>query len=373
MSRDLDVFLSEISKTPWKNGIFAKQNWGIWLHRMSPFVGRIKPSFAHWLIRICTSKDDTILDPFCGVGTIILEANLLGRKVIGNDLNPYAFQISKAKFDRRGLENELKFLQSSEIEKHKISLKNVPDWIKEYYHPETLREILAWKKLLVSKRRDFLLGCLLGIIHGHRPQHLSIRTGYIIPYIPKPKPKKEYREVRNRMLRKVTRMYKDKFPINHNAKILNQDTRNLRLKDKFVDVIISSPPYYHTLDYVHANRVRLWFCGLNEHQQENLRNKLIQQRNTYLKNMKVVGHKLKRILKDNGIIIFILGDVHTGKKTINTAEDIGHLFNEIGFVVHGIVRDEIPASRTTIVKFGGEDAIQRKRRKNDRILIMSKR
>jgi hypothetical protein len=40
---------------------------------------------------------DTVLDPFCGSGTTLLEAQLLGRKAIGFDINPLAALISSVK------------------------------------------------------------------------------------------------------------------------------------------------------------------------------------------------------------------------------------------------------------------------------------
>ena len=92
--------------------MYEKQSWGHSLHRIGPYVGRIKQSFAHFLISSLSKPKETILDPFCGIGTIPLEADFLKRKTIANDLNPYAYLITKAKFDRNGLQNELDYINS---------------------------------------------------------------------------------------------------------------------------------------------------------------------------------------------------------------------------------------------------------------------
>ena len=89
--RDIKKIIKELKKNPWKKGKFKKQSWGIWLHSVSSYVGRIKPAFAHWLIDICSNENDVILDPFCGIGTVVLEADIMDRKAIGIDLNPYAY------------------------------------------------------------------------------------------------------------------------------------------------------------------------------------------------------------------------------------------------------------------------------------------
>lgn len=357
---------------PWKEYPYSKQNWGIWMHSISSYVGRIKPSFAHFLIEGLTNENDLVLDPFCGIGTIPLQLDQQNRRFIGNDLNPYAVKVSRAKFDRQGLENEISYLNNINLENEdNPDLGSVPSWVSEYFHKKTLIEILKLKDILIRDKKDFLFGCLLGILHGHRPQHLSIRTGYIIPYIPKPKPKKEYKQVIPRMIQKTTRMYKDEVQTNVYGKITQEDSRHLSLDDNVIDSVISSPPYYHTLDYVHSNRLRLWLCGSTDLDQETLTSNLIQQRSTYLDQMKLVGEELRRVLKHDGLLIFILGDVHLSpKKSLNTAEDISEIYEDLGFKKIDIIDDEIPASKTTIVKYGGSNSIQKKKEKLDRVLIM---
>lgn len=360
-----------LKSKPWKEGEFKKQNWGIWLHRMSPYVGRIKPSFAHWLIKLFSDTNQTILDPFCGIGTIPLEGSLLGRRVIGIDLNPYAVAISKAKFDRRGLKNELEYLSNIKINLEDIDLSKVSDKIKEYYHPKTLKEIIALRNLFLKDNRYFLLGCLLAISHGHRQtQHLSIRTGYIIPYLPNPRPPKEYREVIPRLIKKVIRMYKDDFPLEINGEIYETDSRNLPLKDSSVDVVITSPPYYDTLDYASYNFLRLGLLKLDRFDIEGLKNNLIQDKKTYLEDMHKVALEIKRVLKNDSFCVLVLGDVNKGNLIINTAEEVEKIYKELGFKILGIVDDEIPKEKTTIAKFGGKEGITKKKIKLDRILIM---
>lgn len=58
-----------------------------------------------------TQPGDTILDPYCGSGTTLLEASVLGRKSIGVDLNPVACLISKVKVMKVS-DSKLKELES---------------------------------------------------------------------------------------------------------------------------------------------------------------------------------------------------------------------------------------------------------------------
>ncbi len=367
--------ISKIKSLEWKKEPFSKQNWGNNFHSISSYVGRIKPSFAHMLIYSTSSKGDIVYDPFCGIGTVPLEAALMGRKSIGNDLNPYAYSITKSKLDNRGLEIELDYLERIDLNKsQKIKLDNVQDWVKEYYHPNTLKEILYLVDLFKKDNRDFLLGCLLGISHGHRPQHLSIRTGYIIPYIPKPKPEIIYKNPIEKMIQKVMRMYKSQPFFEYSPEVFLGDSRKTSfIKEKSVDVVISSPPYYDTLDYVSANKLRLYLYGINDDNQNKLKSNLIQDKKNYLDEMLKIGIELNRILKDEGVIVFVLGDVHYGKRTVNTALDISLLYQEHRlFKTIDIIDDKIPPEKTTIIKYGGNEAISSKKEKLDRILILKK-
>ena len=53
---NLSKEISFLKSCPWKEHPYSKQNWGVWMHSVSSYVGRIKPSFAHFLIKGLSSK-----------------------------------------------------------------------------------------------------------------------------------------------------------------------------------------------------------------------------------------------------------------------------------------------------------------------------
>jgi DNA modification methylase len=113
---DIDKAINVCKKVQWREQPYDKQHWGNWLHSLSPYQGRLTPSFAHWLVRIFSTKDMVVFDPFCGVGTVPLEADFLGRSAIGNDLNPYAYLVAKGKFDRRPIDEHLNYLKNISVD-----------------------------------------------------------------------------------------------------------------------------------------------------------------------------------------------------------------------------------------------------------------
>lgn len=73
-----------------------------------PFFSPISlhPRLARSLVNIsCIKKDEELLDPFCGTGGILLEAGLIGVKVIGNDIEEKMIQGSKETLDFYKLKN----------------------------------------------------------------------------------------------------------------------------------------------------------------------------------------------------------------------------------------------------------------------------
>ncbi|MFW9905892.1 MAG: DNA methyltransferase [Candidatus Thorarchaeota archaeon] len=370
--RSLENAIDILKTVGWRDDPYDKQHWGNWLHSLSPYQGRMTPSLAHWLIKIFTKKGDLILDPFMGVGTIPLEADFLKRHVIGIDLNIYAYVVAKGKFERKSCDYYLDYLCDIEdIDTSTTKISNVPDWIRAYFHSETLKEIVTLNKKFTDENELFLLGCLMGILHGNRPGYLSVWTGCIIPMTPRPithpnyrpdKDKPESRAVIPRLAAKIMRMYSTGFPLETNAKIMLGDARSLEIADDSIDVVICSPPYFNTLDYIGQNRVRLYFLGLNKEKQDNLKQNLIQDSKNYLKDMIKVGRELKRVLMENSLIVFVLGDVHRTKYSINTAKEISSIYqDQLGFKEIITVNDEIPLNKVVS---------RSKRKKFDRILVL---
>lgn len=51
------------------------------------------------LIKICTDEGDVVLDPFCGSGTTLVAAKLLGRQYIGIDISPVAVALTESRLN----------------------------------------------------------------------------------------------------------------------------------------------------------------------------------------------------------------------------------------------------------------------------------
>jgi hypothetical protein len=66
-------------------------------HNFYRYPARFSPLFARAAIEAFTQPGDTVLDPFAGGGTTLVEARALGRRAIGTDINPLATFITHVK------------------------------------------------------------------------------------------------------------------------------------------------------------------------------------------------------------------------------------------------------------------------------------
>lgn len=82
--------------------IWRFKSRGSWATHSGKYRGNWSPYIPRNLILRYSKEEDTVLDPFLGSGTTMVEAKLLNRKGIGVDINPSAIKISKEnlKFDK---------------------------------------------------------------------------------------------------------------------------------------------------------------------------------------------------------------------------------------------------------------------------------
>ena len=66
-------------------------------HDLYRYPARFSPIFARKAIKLFSNPGDTVLDPFCGGGTTIVEALRLGRRAVGIDVSTLAAFVSRTK------------------------------------------------------------------------------------------------------------------------------------------------------------------------------------------------------------------------------------------------------------------------------------
>lgn len=67
------------------------------VHGFHSYPARMHPLTARRLVEALAPPGGTVLDPFCGSGTVLVEARLAGRRAIGVDANPLAVRLARLK------------------------------------------------------------------------------------------------------------------------------------------------------------------------------------------------------------------------------------------------------------------------------------
>ncbi|NOQ50341.1 MAG: hypothetical protein GQ557_01580, partial [Mycoplasmataceae bacterium] len=69
-------------------------------HAISSYLAMFPKETPSKYIEQYSNEGDLIYDPFSGRGTTLLEARVLNRTAIGNDLNPLAYVISRTRINK---------------------------------------------------------------------------------------------------------------------------------------------------------------------------------------------------------------------------------------------------------------------------------
>ncbi len=362
-----------IESTPWVNiPKSIRKN----VHGICSYLAMFPPNIPNYFIQHYTKEGDTVFDPFSGRGTTVTEASYLNRIAIGSDLNPLALILSRAKVDVPSetlIQDRIDNLENLFRTCPERSIVSEDPNIKMIFSRNTLKELLFLQEKLDWKNSNidnYITAMLLGIIHGGSKNYLSITMpntfsmspNYIKNYIAEHGLKKEYKNVFKCLKNKLKNCYsKPKLQ----GSIFEQDASKMdKMESNSVDLIITSPPYLNVIKYGQYNWIRLWFIKENAKEVDKTlftSQSLVK----YIDFMQDFLKQAKKVLKRNGKIVLVIGDVHE----INLAEEVWERSAEpIGLIKNYMIIDNIAASTKT-TKIWNER--KGKSTKLDRILVLS--
>lgn len=157
----------------------AKQRQASKLQEIS-YRACFKPQLPRFFITLLTNPGDIVYDPFTGRGTTPIEAALLGRQVIANDINPLSRILTEAR------------LRAPEIEEVKARLYAIPDVsaaqadvdLSMFYHPDTLKTLCSLREYLAKQSEleesdivnQWIRMVATNRLSGHSPGFFSVYT-----------------------------------------------------------------------------------------------------------------------------------------------------------------------------------------------------
>ena len=144
--------ISDNGSSPFSDPSFAV-NKTLPIHRWVPWIAGFSSSFVRGILDAFLKSAGTVLDPFSGVGTTLVEAMLFGHNAIGFEINPYAALACRVKVNAHRISVEK---LHTEIAGLKIFYRDQPSngyrpkgtpppgfrTRSEFYSPKVLRKVL---------------------------------------------------------------------------------------------------------------------------------------------------------------------------------------------------------------------------------------
>jgi site-specific DNA-methyltransferase (cytosine-N4-specific) len=294
-----------------------------------PYPAKFIPQIPHHFIQHFSVGGDTIYDPFMGSGTTAVEANIIGRNAIGNDINELAVLISRVKTTpistkKLTLLNELLWRIHVKIDSMYSMKENrivIPDIINldRWFEHFVINELVIIKEEIMNlgdnNLIDFCLVALSGIIINVSRQDSDtryVRVAKTINFFD------TYTKFSNQLnkLRKIMDASNDLIKNGKSIlKVADTRTENI-FKEDSADLAVTSPPYPNAYDYHLYHKYRLFWLGMNPY---NLRKLEIGAHVDYSKrngsdesdfrrDMHNCFLNISKILKPKSYFVLVIGD-----------------------------------------------------------------
>jgi len=348
-------------------------------HGLHPYPAKFIPQIPQRAIDLFTEPGDTVLDPFCGCGTTLVEAKLAGRNAVGTDVNPIATHISKVKstpIDESTLAAVPPLLDEIRADVAGLYTDSFGDGVIDYERPEfhnrdhwfeehvqhELAVILAHLRTVEdADLRDFLTACLSAIIVKVSNQESDTRYAAKDIDIAEEETVTEFIASVERNLEGIR--YLTEHAGDGTVDVYDMDARNVEaLDDDSVDLVVTSPPYANTYDYYLYHKMRMFWLGMDYREAQaaeiGSRYKYSSQKEdpeTFFGNIADSLAEMERVLKPGAEAVFIIGDSVIRGDFFEMDEKIEEICRDRSLTVVSQIEQELSTYTSFNKSFGSQE------------------
>lgn len=290
-------------------------------HGIFRYFGKFPPPIATYLMDKYTQKGDLVIDPMSGSGTTAVEAALLRRRCIVNDLNPLSYLLAQVKtqnIDQKVLEKKLEFIKENykplskeEYDFTPVALRDPDHW----FLPET-SDSLRGIKLLIEQEDDIQLKNFLNVVFAATVRRVSKATTQqgrlfldVVTALEDALPTfiKRY-EIGMKGLATIPKETDIRY-FNGNLKDIPELTNGETAK-----LVILHPPYFNSYKYSSVNSLETGWLGINrnEYNKQEVKEffKVGKPENAgkYVDDMSIALSNALSMLDSNGVLAMMIGD-----------------------------------------------------------------
>jgi hypothetical protein len=342
----------------------AKQRQAARLHEIS-YRACFKPQLPAFFIERLSKPGDTIYDPFSGRGTTAIEAALLGREVVDNDINPLSAILTRPRLELPDLDEVKARIEKIPL---KAAVPDTPD-LSMFYQRDTLAEIIALRNYLRRRHKSghedavdrWIRMVATNRLTGHSKGFFSV---YTLPPNQATSPENQrkinqklgqqpaYRDTHAIILHKSRQLQRNLTPAQRanlhaaaqTARCLNTPAqRTAKIADASVQLTVTSPPFLDVVQYAQDNWLRCWFNNLDA---AAIAGQITMSKTVadWRAQMSDVFAELYRITRRGGHVAFEVGEVRKGK--IRLEEHVVPLGIAAGFACLAVLINQQAFTKT---------------------------
>jgi hypothetical protein len=248
------------------------------LHEIS-YRACFKPQLPAFFIGRLTRPGDSVYDPFMGRGTTPIEAALMGRRPVGNDVNPLSVLLTRPRLRPPSLDEVARRLDEIDWEAGVIEDAD----LLAFYSPATLRRLCALRRYLLARAPlggepdavdDWIRMVAINRLSGHSPGFFSVYTlppNQAVSAASQVKINQRRgqtppdRDVKRLILKKTASLLSAGPMPPHPAALLMTGPAESApaVETGSVQLVVTSPPFLDVVQYAADNWLRCWFAGID--------------------------------------------------------------------------------------------------------------
>lgn len=337
------------------------------ISRLHPYPARFIESIPRALIEVLGVRPDcNVLDPFCGSGTTLLEAQKMGINSVGVDLNPIACLISTVKTqeyrtDLLTIGMEIMRKAEAKYREQKLEIPNIPNldhWFKEDIQKAIFTLTSEINKVNCLSLQNALRFCLSSIIVRVSNQESDTRYAAV-------ENKSSAEDVYKCFDNAVKRLYLSQINDDNKAdvKIINKDILTVTPEDtgRNISLVITSPPYPNAYEYWLYHKYRMWWLGYNpidvrEHEigaRPHYQKRNGQTEVDFYNQMASLFGLFNSVVLDGGHVCVVIGRSVIKGKEIDNAMLICDMAEKLNFNIVADIERTIAATKKSFnLKYG---------------------
>lgn len=322
------------------------------LHEVS-YRACFKPQLPDFFIRHLTQQGDSVYDPFAGRGTTPLQAALTGRRAVANDVNPLSAMLLRPRLAPPPLAETAERLRTLDLSG---PMPDPDDPLLAFYHPETLRDLMALRSLFLGRDLDpvddWIRMVAINRLTGHSPGFFSV---YTLPpnqatsaerqrkinadrdQVPPP------RDIRALILRKSRALLTDGTPPPAPPPLLLTGPASATpgIADASIDLLVCSPPFLDVVDYEGDNWLRCWFAGIDPATVPIAMHRTVAAWEGFVR---ACFTEFARVLRPGAVAAFEVGEVRGGK--ILLERHVANAIEGLPFDIEGVMVNQQSFTKT---------------------------